>query len=169
MKFNWINKFGLSIALVLLLVISSLPIAAPAAAILRQHQESPGVMRYHAQTSLKDRQGMTWQLVLFREYQFDLVSKYHLRLVGFPGTVEFIHPQPLEIITSKGQVFDATDIFATSSPAVNVGEFDVTDILPVLPKKGALKLSIALQGDRSLSLKIPESILIEWQLLANEV
>lgn len=169
MNLNNINKSGLFIGLVLVFISSSLLICSPAAAVLRQHQESPGIMRYHVQTSLKDKQGMTWQVVLFPEYQFDLVSKYHLRLVGFPGTAEFIHPQPLEIITSKGQVLQATDLFTTSSPAVNVGEFDLTDLLPMLPKKGALKLSIALQGDRLLSLKIPESILIEWQLLANEV
>lgn len=169
MKFNWINKFGLSIALVLFLVVSSFSIASPAAAILRQHQESSGVMRYHAQTSVKDKQEMTWQVVLFCEYPCDLVQKYHLRLVGFPGIAKFFHPQPLEIITSKGQVFDAQDIFAISSPADNVGEFDVSDILPLLPQKGSLKLSIALQDERYLSLKIPKSIINEWQLLVNEV
>ena len=169
MQFNWINKFGLAIALVLLLVISSFAVSFPAAAILRQHQENSGVMRYHAQTSVKDKQGMTWQVVLFCKYPCNLVKTYHLRLVGFPGIATFIHPQPLEIISSKGQVFEATDIFANSSPADNVGEFDISEILPVLPQKGSLKLSIPLQGDRSLSLNIPESVIDEWQLLVNEV
>ena len=108
---------------------------------------------------------MTWQVVLFPEYNPDLVTKYHLRLVGFPRIAKFIHPQPLEIMTTNGQVLDAADLLAVSSPAPNVGEFDLTDILPMLPEKGSLKLSAILQGNHDLSLKIPESTVIEWQWL----
>jgi Protein of unknown function (DUF3122) len=161
---------------------SSLTICSPAAALLREHHESPGVLRYHAQTSLKDKQGYTWQVVLFpqpvssnvvtselaRGVQFngsEPVAKYHLRLVGFPGIAEFIHPQPLEIITPRGQVLNAVDLIATPSAALNVGEFDLTNILPILAEKGSLKLSIILRGDRDLSLSIPESTIIEWKWL----
>ena len=144
---------------------SSITICFPAAAVLRQHHETPGVLRYHAQNSLQDKQGRTWQVVLFPEYQSNLVTKYHLRLVGFPGIAEFIHPQPLEIITASGQVLNAADLIAVPSPAPNVGEFDLTDILPILPEKGSLKLSAILQGNHDLSLKIPKSTVIEWQWL----
>ena len=141
----------------------------PAAALLRQHYENSGELHYHAHSSLSDKQGMTWQVVLFPEYQSNVVQKYHLRLVGFPGMAEFIHPQPLEIITSKGEVLNAADINIVSSFAPNVGEFDLTDVLPLLPEKGSLKLSTILHGNHDLSLKIPESILIEWQLLAKTI
>ena len=144
---------------------SSITICLPAAAILRQHHESPGVLRYHAHSTLQDQQGMTWQVILFPEKQSDRVTQYHLRLVGFPGTATFIHPQPLEIITSNGQVLDAMDLLTVSSPAPNVGEYDLTELLPILPKKGSLKLSTILEGDLNLALKIPESTLIEWQWL----
>ncbi len=144
---------------------SSIIICFPAAAVLRQHHESPGVLRYHSQNSLQDQQGMTWQVVLFPEYQSNFVTKYHLRLVGFPGIAKFIHPQPLEIITASGQVLNAADLIAVSSPAPNVGEFDLTDILPILPEKGSLKISTILQGNHDLSLKIPKSTVIEWQWL----
>jgi hypothetical protein len=33
----------------------------PAAAVLRQHQDAPGVMRYHSQQSLPDELGNAWQ------------------------------------------------------------------------------------------------------------
>jgi hypothetical protein len=139
----------------------------PAAALLREHHESLGVIRYHAQSSLKDKQGYTWQVVLFPESVSDNeVTKYHLRLVGFPGIAEFIHPQPLEITTAKGRVLNATELITVSFPAPNVGEFDLTNVLPILPDKGSLKLSTILRGDRDLSLSIPESTLIEWQWLA---
>lgn len=148
---------------------SSILHCPPAAAVLRQHYENSGELHYHAHSSLQDRQRMTWQVVLFPEYQSNVVKKYHLRLVGFPGMAEFIHPQPLEIITSKGEVLNAADINTVSSPAPNVGEFDLTDVLPLLPEKGSLKLSTILNGNHDLSLKIPESILIEWQLLAKTI
>lgn len=169
MYIDKIRRLVLPICLILLFSCSSIIICLPAAAVLRQHQDSPGVLRYHAQSSLKDKQGMTWQVVLFPEYELDRVSKYHLRLVGFPGTAEFLHPQPLEIITAQGEVFNAADLFSSSSPALNVGEFDLTNILPTIPKKGDLKLSTILEGERNLSLKIPESIVVEWQWLAKEI
>ncbi|MBE9170126.1 DUF3122 domain-containing protein [Pleurocapsales cyanobacterium LEGE 06147] len=42
-----------------------------------------------------------------------------LRLVRLPSTVEFTHPQDLEII-SDGKVFHASDRFAERSPSPNV-------------------------------------------------
>ena len=164
---NKIRRLIIIIGFLILFCCSSITICLPAAAVLRQHHETPGVLRYHAQNSLKDKQGMTWQVVLFPEYQSNLVTTYHLRLVGFPGIAKFIHPQPLEIITANGLVLDAADLLAVSSPAPNVGEFDLTDILPILPEKGSLKLSVILQGNHNLSLKIPESTVIEWQWLVS--
>ena len=161
-----IRRLVLFIGFFVFLCCSSITICLPAAAVLREHHESPGVQAYHAQSSLKDKQGYTWQVVLFPEPQSDLVTKYHLRLVGFPGIAEFIHPQPLEIITASGQVLNAADLITVSSPAPNVGEFDLTNVLPILPEKGSLKLSTILHGARDLSLSIPESTLIEWQWLA---
>ena len=159
-----IRRLILFTGFLVLLCFSSIIICLPAEAVLRQHHESPGVLRYHVHNSLQDKQGMTWQVVLFTEKQSD-ATKYHLRLVGFPGITKFIHPQPLEIITTNGQVLNAVDLLSISSPAPNVGEFDLTDILPILPEKGSLKLSIILQENYDLSLKISESILIEWQWL----
>ena len=159
-----IRRLILFTGFLVLLCFSSIIICLPAEAVLRQHHESPGVLRYHVHNSLQDKQGMTWQVVLFTEKQSD-ATKYHLRLVGFPEITKFIHPQPLEIITTSGQVLNAVDLLSISSPAPNVGEFDLTDILPILPEKGSLKLSIILQENHDLSLKISESTLIEWQWL----
>ena len=164
-----IYRLILVIGFFVLLYSISIAVCLPAAAVLRQHHDSPGVLRYHVHSSLPDRQGMTWQVVVFPEYQSERVRAYHLRLVGFPGRAEFIHPQPLEIITAKGEVLKAKDLITVSSPAPNVGEFDLTNILPLLPQQGFLQLSTILNGNGNLSLKIPESILIEWQWLAQEI
>ncbi len=163
---NKIYQLILVTGCLILLCCSSNLTCLPAAAVLREHHESPGVLRYHAHTSVKDNKGMTWQVVLFPEYQSNKVVKYHLRLVGFPGIAQFIHPQPLEIITSRGEVLSAKDMLSDSSFAPNVGEFDLTSLLPILPSKGSLKLATILDDGSDLSLSIPESTLIEWEWLA---
>ena len=154
--------FGLN----LLLFLTSLTICPPATALLRQHHEAPNVLRYHAQDSLKDRDSNTWQVLLFPENSDPIA--YYLRLVGFPGINSFVHPQPLEILTDRGQIFTATDVYSQSSPAPNVGQYDLTAIVDRLPAKGSLKLSVPLELG-SLSLKIPREVLEEWQLLTREI
>ena len=143
-------------------------VSFPAWGLLREHHQSPGVLRYHAQHSIKDKTQRAWQVILFPEDK-DSTTKYYLRLVGFPGLVEFVHPQSLEIITSEGNTLIADDVFAKTTPAFNVGQYDVTEILPQLPKKGSLKLVFSLlREDRQIqdtSLKITPEIMTEWQWL----
>jgi len=140
----------------------------PANALLRQHHETPDVLRYHAQDSLKDRDRNTWQVLLFPD-KTKASTAYYLRLVGFPGVNSFTHPQPLEILTSGGEIFTATDSYARSAPAPNVGQYDLTEIAPLLPQKGSLKLSVPLQENRELAIKIPHEVLTEWQLLVQDL
>lgn len=149
--------------------VSSIMICFPATALLRQHHESPNVLRYHAQESLKDRNGNTWQVVLFPENTHGHNTTYALRLVGFPGINAFKHPQSLEIITSQGKVLTAKDAYAQSAPAPNVGQYDLTLFMSQLPTKGSLKLSVLLQDNRELALKIPSATVAEWQLLIQEI
>jgi hypothetical protein len=155
--------------LAIFITFSSLIFCSPATALLRQHHDSPNTLRYHAQDSLKDSLGNTWQVLLFPDTQESQTTKYYLRLVGFPGINSFIHPQSLEIITSEGKILMATDAYKKSAPAPNVGQYDLTQIIPQLPKQGSLKLAIPLQDDHDLSLKIAKPILTEWQLLTEEI
>lgn len=140
----------------------------PAIAVLRQHHDAPGIVRYHAQASLRDELGYAWQVVLFKQLTLGQPTRYNLRLVGFPGMAELIHPQPLEIITASGQLLTASDVFAQEAPAPNVGQYDVTDILAQLQSTNFLTLGIPLKG-KILSLNIPQSLVVEWQLLATEM
>ena len=154
--------------LMLIFTLSSFAVCLPAAALLRQHHETPGVLRYHAQDSLKDGDGNTWQVILFPDNKTS-ETKYYLRLVGFPGIKSFNHPQSLEIITSQGNVLTAADAYPQSAPAPNVGQYDFTPIMPRLPSKGSLKLAVVLKENNELSLKIPNQVLTEWQLLSKEI
>ena len=144
-------------------------ICPTAHALLRQHHETQNVLRYHAQDSLPDSDGYTWQVVLFPDNSDNGETKYYLRLVGFPGIKFFSHPQPLEIITSDGYIFSALDVYAESAPAQNVGQYDLTFIMSKLPSKGSLKLSTILKSKQELALKIPRKVLAEWRLLNNEI
>jgi hypothetical protein len=154
--------------LILIVTLSSWTFCLPANALLRQHHETPNVLRYHAQDSLKDRDGNTWQVLLFPENYHSNIQ-YYLRLVGFPGVNAFTHPQSLEIITSQGQILTATDTFQQSAPTPNVGQYNLTSIISQLTNQNNLKLAIPLAANRELSLKIPHEVITEWQLLTHEI
>lgn len=155
--------------LLVLLLFQVTVLTPPAVALLRQHQDAPGIMRYHSQESLKDESGRPWQAVLFKKILPGQSTRLHLRLVGFPGIVEFPHPQFLEIATSGGKLLTAPDVFAQAAPAPNVGQYDVTDVFAKLKADASLTLSIPLKQGKPLSLTIPQSLVIEWQLLVTEI
>lgn len=141
----------------------------PAQALLRQHHDSPGVLRYHSQVSIKDNKGYAWQVLLFKQNYENPVKNLRLRLVGFPGVVEIAHPQALEIETAGGKLLLASDVYALTAPAPNVGEYNLTDVLPKLPTTDALKLHVPLKSGQPLVLNIPNSVVTEWQWLVTEI
>ncbi|MGB3654266.1 MAG: DUF3122 domain-containing protein [Rivularia sp. (in: cyanobacteria)] len=165
--------FALSEALpkviaILLLIVIGLT-TQESAAMLRQHHDAPGVLRYHSQVSIKDKQEYNWQVLLFKKINPGVKQELDLRIVGFPGVFEFSHPHSLEIITASGKLFSASDVFADSSPAPNVGEYSLTNILPKLTTVESLQLDLPLLGKEKKILKIPKAVVIEWQLLVTEV
>ncbi len=143
--------------------------AKSAHALLRQHHDSPGVLRYHSQVSIKDNKGYAWQVLLFKQNYNSAVKDLRLRLVGFPGVFEIAHPQALEIETTAGKLLLASDVYALTAPAPNVGEYNLTDVLPKLPTTDALKLHVPLKSEQPLVLNIPNSVVTEWQWLVTEI
>ena len=112
----------------------------PAMGVVMQEELAPGQMLYKAIASLRDRTGYSWQVVAFKEIQKGEESPLNLRLVGFPGAAEFIHPQPLQISADGGEVLTAADMFAVTSPASNVGQYDLNGIVKQLPESGLMLL-----------------------------
>lgn len=141
----------------------------PATALLRQHHETPNVLRYHAQDSLKDREGNTWQVLLFPDYTQGQEIVYYLRLVAFPGVYTLKHPQSLEIVTSQDKILMVKDAYSQAAPAPNVGQYDLSSTVKQLSAQQSLKLSIPLASERKLVLEIPQEVLSEWQLLTQEI
>jgi hypothetical protein len=138
-------------------------------ALLRQHHDSPGVLRYHSQVSMLDEFGYAWQVLLFKQNYNSAVKDLRLRLVGFPGVVEISHPQPLEIETTQGKLLLASDAYTLTAPTPNVGEYKLTDVLPKLPTTDALKLHVPVESGQPLVLKIPNNVVTEWQWLVTEI
>ena len=137
-------------------------------AVLRQHQDSPGVMRYHSLVSIKDEKGYAWQVLLFKQNYQSARKDLRLRLVGFPSVFELTHPRPLEIITGSGELLSAADVYI-NAPAPNVGEYNLTDIFPKLPTTDSLKLYVPISTKQPLILNIPSNIVAEWQLLVTKI
>ncbi|MEQ8959023.1 MAG: DUF3122 domain-containing protein, partial [Coleofasciculus sp. C2-GNP5-27] len=73
------------------------------------------------------------------------------------------------IATAGGKLLTAPDVFAQEAPAPNVGQYDVTDVFAQLQADESLTLSIPLKPGQPLSLTIPQSLVIEWQLLVTEI
>lgn len=125
--------------LLLFLLLCQLALTQPAWAALRLHQNAPGIMRYHSQQSLRDTSGNALQVILFKQTTTGKPTQFHLRLVGFPGIIEFLHPQRLEVIKASGQILTAIDVYAEGAPAANVGEYNFTEILAQLSPKDSIE------------------------------
>ncbi|PPS43296.1 DUF3122 domain-containing protein [Chroococcidiopsis sp. TS-821] len=127
--------------------------------------EAPGEILYRSQQRLQDSSGNSWQVILFKQVQSGQAPLVNLRLVGFPGVAELIHPHPLQITTSTGEILTANDVFLVEAPAPTIGQYDVKNILPQLPAE-SLQLSLPLAGDRSIDISVPQFVVQEWQEVA---
>jgi len=133
-------------------------------AVVTKIEETSGEVLYRSQTKLDDNLGKVWQVVLFKRAYPGEKSNINLRLVGFPGSVELIHPQPLRITSKTGQTWNASDIFLDEAPAPTIGQYDLTEILPQLPTE-VVTLAIPLPGDKSINISVPIKVVKEWKLL----
>jgi len=137
----------------------------PAFARLEQHTEAPGRVIYKSLLKLRDSNRDTWQVVLFKWVEDGHITDLDLRLVSFPGRAEFQHPQNL-VLAAGNRLWQAPDRFATEAPAPNVGQFDLTEILPELPSASAVELTLPTTG--APSLKVPTSAIAEWQVVRRQ-
>ncbi|MFM7406380.1 MAG: DUF3122 domain-containing protein [Cuspidothrix sp.] len=135
-----------------------------AIAVVTKLEEISGEILYRSQTKLDDNLGKVWQVVLFKQQYPGQTSNINLRLVGFPGTAELIHPQSLRITSNSGQIWNAPDIFLDEAPAPTIGQYNFTEILPQLPTE-PLTLAMPLPGEKSINISVPIKIVKEWKLL----
>ena len=159
-----LNQLFTWLLIVIIFFTTTLAIPQPAEAIIRKQQETPEQVLSQSRHTLRDDRGNSWQVVLFKRLKNGEIKEIDLRLVGFPGTVEFNHPQDLELISGE-KVFQASDRFSESSPGLNVGQFDLKEILPQLLTEQTFTLKLPLNKQVS-TIKVPFPVILEWQEIA---
>jgi hypothetical protein len=143
---------------------------SPAFATVTQIEEYPGQMLYQSRQTLRDQNGNSWQVIVFKRVHPEGSAVVSLRLIGFADGVEFDHTQPLTLTTSMGKTLTARDISSeisqdTPTP-VNVGEYDLQSVLPQLQTEIPLHLTLPMVTSSSIKLQIPFTAIQEWQTLS---
>ncbi|MEA5451887.1 DUF3122 domain-containing protein [Leptolyngbya sp. CCNP1308] len=143
---------------------------APAQAALRQLEEAPRQIVYQSRQTLKDQQGNSWQAIAFKRIHLGKTATIYLRLVGFPGTAELDHLQPLTFTDSLGKTLTATDIsqemFADKTQVeLNAAEYDLQPILVQLALGIPLQLSLPTLNQPEITLNVSPEVVEEWQSL----
>ena len=154
-------------AFICVLLIVCIPL--PAFATAGQIEEYPGQMLYQSRQKLRDQNGKSWLAIAFKRIHPKGSYTVSLRVVGFPGGVEFDRTQPLILTTSMGQTLTAKDISSeiskdTPTPA-NVAEYDIQLALPQLQAEIPLQLKLPTIDGESVRLSVPSAAIQEWQTL----
>ncbi|MFM1842945.1 MAG: hypothetical protein RLZZ490_1683 [Cyanobacteriota bacterium] len=162
---SWFLKILICFSVLLLCVIT-IP-SSPAYALIRETVEKPGQTVYQSRQTLKDENGQTWQVILFKRVKRDADPDINLRLVGFPGTTSFQHPAPLIIHPDANSQFELEDAFAQENPGENVGQYLISDTFQTSPPNSIWELDLPLLGQTD-HIKVPYFVLQEWQELLSK-
>lgn len=170
----FLGKIWRSLSIVILIILTTFIFlgldsftSKNAIAVLTQIEQTSGEVLYRSQVRLDDNLGKVWQVILFKPSYPGEISNINLRLVGFPGSIELIHPQSLRITTNTGKMWNAHDIFIDGAPAPTIGQYDFTEILPQLPLE-PLNLSITLPGTKFVNISVPVHVVKEWKSIINK-
>jgi len=72
------------------------------------------------------------------------------------------------VIENRLQAWQAEDLFAEESPAPNVGQYNVTQIISQLSQEDDVLLKIPETNDETINLTVPGVIILEWKIVAGE-
>jgi hypothetical protein len=158
---------------ILILMMTTNVAIAPAQAALRQLEEAPGQVVYQSRQTLKDRQGNSWQAIAFKRIRPDDTEVIYLRLVGFPGTAQLDHSQPLTLTDSMGQTLTAADVsqeMFTDKTQIkpDVGQYDLQPILMQLSSAIPLRLILPTLDGTEIILNVSPEMVGEWRSLIGQ-
>ncbi len=161
---QFLFKIMLIIGLVFLILVYQGSFTVNSAnALIREIEEAPNQIVYQAKHTLRDQERKPWQVVFYKRLTSGEVDTINLRLVGFPGSVEFTHPQPLKISYGQDKISLARDNFAEKAPATNVGEYQFPEVLFSIKTNAKVFLYLPLKTNQQARIKIPLPVLLEWQ------
>ena len=148
---------------------------APAQAAIRQLEEAPGQTIYQSEIyqsrqTLKDQQGGSWQAIAFQRTLPDRTATLYLRLVGFPGTANLDHSQPLTLTDSMGKTFTAADVshdmfMEQTQIEPDAGQYDLQPILMQLESAIPLQLILPTLDQSEIILNVSPNVVAEWRSL----
>jgi hypothetical protein len=175
MKMSSVCRFEIGIAQfarhclgLLLVLLLGLGGQSPASATLLYTADSSGAVLVQSRWTLRDTERHSWQVIAFKRVEPDgREAGLVLRLVGFPGVVEIVHPQPIGFVDLKGQsqfAVDASDQISAHPPA-HVGQYDLQSVLLQLPFE-RLQLELPLQSGTT-GIRVSPAMLEEWQTVAS--
>ncbi len=162
-RLSMLPQMLVRLSFTVLIVCCCLIFSWPSYASVQQQVEMPGQVLYQSRQSIRDSQGQTWQVILFKRVKDGEVKQVNLQLSGYPDQNVFQHPADLQILSGDRLPFLAPDQFATEAPAPNIGQFNLSEILPLLPTNNTIQLDLPL--DNPVTIEIPIAVLLEWQLI----
>jgi hypothetical protein len=142
----------------------------PAAASVHTYPDATTQsITYRSLQSLRDTQGSSWQLVLYKRVKSGNLQRLRLRLVGFPGR-RFVRPQFLAISAATGQTWQAPDVSETALRSgvlpENAAEFDMAEVMRQLDADAAMRLQFVLvEEEREIEIPVPPVVVREWRSL----
>ncbi|MBF2025841.1 MAG: DUF3122 domain-containing protein [Oscillatoriales cyanobacterium C42_A2020_001] len=159
------NRVRFRVFLLAAMLMLWLGLRSSAWASVHQYPEGADRVMYRSLQTLRDRTDQAWQLVLFKRLKAGQTESIHLRLVGFPGAVEFKHPAPLRISGSDRGWVAADSLAENSLFPANVGEYDVLQPLTEASTSRVLQLFLpTTAGD--IELIVPSAVMQEWRQVA---
>ena len=175
-------EWGLTLAiatLILLIIISLLNIQHAIAniteATITETDIAPGLIHCRAEQILTDEAGHKWEIMLFtNQVDAPQIPSLNLRLSGLSSSLRIQSQKPLVISSNSSNLtktatesnrYEAANTFFGQPPLPSIGQYDLQDILPQLPKEELL-LEIPLEKGKSSYLHIPQTMVKEWQEVA---
>jgi hypothetical protein len=140
----------------------------PAFANIHTYPDGLDQIMYRSQQSFRDSMNRAWQLVLYKRLKNGTLENVRLRLVGFPGSVEFTHPTPLNITTGTGESWQVQDVWNPSLLPLNVGEYDASNLMNQLDSNSPLRIDLPLNKQPLVELVIPPFAVQEWRDLISQ-
>ena len=145
-------------------------IPQPAKAEISKLQEDKSQVVYQSRQKLFDRYDQTWQAIAFKRIEGDSANHFKIRLSGFPGAAEIVHPHPLIITTPTGETFQAKDVseeaFVDEAPAGNIGQYDFEPIISKLPTELEVIFSLPTADEKEIQLAVYPLSIQEWKKVA---
>lgn len=137
-------------------------------AAIHRYDENAAQVMFRSQQSLRDSSDQAWQAVLYKQMNAGQVETFHLRLIGFPGVAEVDRTQPLQISTDSGKAWTAQQATSIDLP-LNVGEFDVKQVMAELSTDTPLRLALPLKSGKTARLVAPPFVVREWRSVFEQV